>query len=162
MPSQSIDTFAYTNPAFCALMLRAFVEQYLRADTNGVPLPLMLIPLPIALSGDLADSFDGTNSRTGLITWVGRHPEITLDLGRRIAALTPFSREALLFALSRRILDINNAGCVDLDEVGMKKALRFPANEFRGRVLSITRKLGRWVGQVRSTETTLACLGLNQ
>lgn len=162
MPSQSTDTFAYTNPAFCALMLRGFVEHYMKADTKGVPLPLMLLPLPIALSGDLADTFDGTNSRTGLITWVGRHPEITLDLGRRIEALTPFSREALLFALSRRILDINDAGYVDIDEAGMKKALRFPASEPRGRVLSITRTLGRWVGEVRSTETVLACMGLNQ
>ena len=162
MPSQSTDTFAYTNPAFCALMLRGFVEHYMKAEKRGVPLPLMLLPLPIALSGDLADTFDGTNSRTGLITWVGRHPEITLDLGRRIEALTPFSREALLFALSRRILDINDAGCVVLDESGMKKALRFPTSEPRGRVLLITRTLGRWVGEVRSTETVLACLGLNQ
>ncbi|MAC55318.1 MAG: hypothetical protein CME31_22485 [Gimesia sp.] len=162
MPSQSTDTFAYTNPAFCALMLRDFVQNYMKADNRGVPLPLMLLPLPIALSGDLADTFNGTNSRTGLITWVSRHPEITLDLGRRIEALTPFSREALLFAISRRILDINDAGYVDLDNTGMKKALRFPATEPRGRILSISRTFGRWVGDVQSTETVLACLRLYQ
>ena len=162
MPSLSTDTFAYTNPAFCALMLRGFVENYMKADSRGVPLPLMLLPLPIALSGDLVNTFDGTNSRTGLITWIGRHPEITLDLGRRVEALTPFSREAILFALSRRILDINDSGYVELDDAGLKKALRFPAIEARGRVLSISRTLGRWVGEVRSTETVLACLGLTQ
>ena len=162
MPSQSTDTFAYTNPAFCALMLRGFVENYVKVDTGGVPLPLLLLPLPIALSSDLADTFDGTNSRTGLISWVSRHPEITLDLGRRIEALVPISREALLFAISRRILDINEAGLVDLDKAGMRKALRFPSAEPRARVLSITRRLGRWVGDVKSTETVLVCLGLNK
>ena len=162
MSSQSIDTFAYTNPAFCALMLREFVESYVQVDSRGVPLPLMLLPLPIVLSGELADTFDGTNSRTGLITWIGRHPEITIDLGRRIEATALFSREALLFALARRVLTVSQNGNIAIDNAGLKKKIRFPSAEPKGRLLSTVRTFGRWVGDVQSLETVLICLGLNQ
>lgn len=36
MATKSVDTFAHTNPAFCALVLRAFVEGYQKSDARGV------------------------------------------------------------------------------------------------------------------------------
>ena len=50
MPATSLDTFANTNPAFCACVLRAFVEGYLKSNPEGVPLPNVVLPLPIVLS----------------------------------------------------------------------------------------------------------------
>lgn len=162
MPATSLDTFANTNPAFCTLVLRAFVEGYLQGDGEGVPLPHVVLALPIVLSADLAATFAGTNATTGLLTWVGRHPQVTIELRERVTASARFSREALLFGVTRRVLGVNERGLVVLDDAGLTRRVRFPTSEDRGRALSNARQLGRWLADVRSIETVFACLGMNR
>jgi hypothetical protein len=162
MPANSLDTFANTNPAFCALILRAFVDGHIQIDDSGLPLPFVVLPLPVVLSADIANTFAGTNSSTGLLTWIGRHPSITIELRRRIEASARFSREALLFGITRRVLGVNDRGRVVLDDEGLTRKVRFPADEDRGRAVSNARQFGRWLAGVRSIETVFACLGLNR
>jgi hypothetical protein len=130
MPATSLDTFANTNPAFCALVLRAFVEGFLQGDGEGVPLPHVVLPLPIVLSADLAATFAGTNATTGLLTWVGRHPHVTLELRERVTTSACFSREALLFGVTRRVLGVNDRGLERL-EAQIREPRRRPRARFR-------------------------------
>ncbi len=162
MPATSLDTFANTNPAFCSLILRAFVEGYIESDAEGVPLALVVLPLPIVLSAEITATFAGTNVNTGLLTWISRHPYVTIGLRDRVTSSAMFSREALLFGLTQRVLNINDRGFIVLEVAGLKKKVRFPTTEDRGRSVSLARKFGTWIADVRSTETVYACLGLNR
>lgn len=162
MASTSRDTFANTNPAFCALILHAFVEGYQKRDAEGVPLPSLLFTLPVILSADLIATFSGTNAETGLLTWVGRHPQVTIDLRQRVTATAQFTREALLFGFTRRVLAVTDRGLVTVDSAGLRRKLGFPAADDRNRLVKYARQFGRWVADVRSVDTVFACLGMNR
>jgi hypothetical protein len=162
MPANSLDTFANTNPAFCSLVLRSFVAGYLENDSKGSPVPQLLLPLPIVLCSYFSETFKGTNAATGLITWIARHPEVTIGLRGRVQATAQFSREALVFGLSRRILDVNQFGLVVTDDRGLVRDVRFGPSDNRGLAMTNARRLGRWTANVRSTETVFTCLGLNR
>ena len=80
------DLYAETNPAFCTYALAEFLKAFVEVDETGAELPLAFIALPIALSGDLAGSFEGTNKRTGLLEWLERTPQMSVALGERLNA----------------------------------------------------------------------------
>ena len=80
----SLDIFADTNPAYCSRILMEFCWGYEEEAGSGVPFPLIILPLPIVLSGDHEAMFDGTNKATGLFTWIDRNPELLLDLSERV------------------------------------------------------------------------------
>ena len=162
MAASSIDAFAATNPAFCAVVLRAFAEGYVEQDPAGVPLSLILIPLPVLLSGDIAGALAGTNATTGLLPWIARNPEVTVGLRERVGRVSGFTREALLFGLRYRALTITPAGLVLPESAGLRKQPRFPATSDVGRVLANGRKFGQWVGQVRSPQTVLVSMGVSR
>ena len=162
MPATSLDTFANTNPAFCSLILRFFIEGYLSGDAVGLPFPHIILPLPIVLSSELSGYFSGTNSRTGLLTWVGRHPEVTIDLRKKVESSASFAREALVFGLTQRIVALNENGRITIENVGLARRISFPTLDARNRFMKNARQLGRWVAEVRSIETVYSCLGLNR
>ena len=64
------DVFSETNPAFCAHALVAFTTAYISESVDGPEVPTAYLALPVALSGELAGSFVGTNKNTGLLEWL--------------------------------------------------------------------------------------------
>lgn len=162
MPAVALDTFASTNPAFCALVLRAFTESFQKVDAAGSPIPLLVLPLPLVLSEDTVGFFDGTNTKTGLLTWIGRHPQITIDLPERIVATAKFAREALLFGVTRQVLDVTPQGCIVTADRGLVKRAKFAATDDRQRAFTLAMRLGGWCASVGSIETVYTSLGLHR
>ncbi len=70
------DVYSETNPAFCTYALAAFTAAFITVNEYGPELPVAYLSLPVALSGDVADSFKGTNKNTGLLEWLERNPYI--------------------------------------------------------------------------------------
>ncbi len=162
MAMTSIDTFASTNPAFCSLVIRAFVEGYVGEDPDGSFLPLILLPIPLVLTEETAATIAQTNSSTGLLPWLGRFPEVTVMLGNRIRGTANISRQALLFGIRQRVLFVLPSGRVILEADGLRRKPSFPATSEVGRATSYAKRLGTWCGQVRSAETILISLGVNR
>lgn len=162
MATVSIDTFAATNPAFCSLVLHAFVSGYVEADHEGLPLPLVILPLPIVLSEQVAATLVPTRITTGLLPWVVKNQEITIGLWDRIAKTATFSRQALLFGLRYRIITMNSAGRFVPEKTGLAKQPTFPASTDPGRAIRLAKRLGVWVGQVKEADTIFISLGLNR
>jgi hypothetical protein len=162
MPPASIDTYAVSNPAFCSLVLRAFAEGYVQADPAGVPLALVLLPVPLVMTKEIADTLGSTNVNTGLLPWVSNNPQVTIGFSQRVTNTAHYSREALLFGLRQRIVDINESGRVVPITDGLAKKPAFPVSTEPGRAMSLARRLGVWAGQVGSPETVFVSLGGNR
>ncbi len=158
----SIDIYASTNPALGALVIRAFVEAYVKEDAAGLPLSLVYLPLPIVLSGDIASTLDETAATTGLLPWVGRFPEVTIGFPEKLTRTASFSRHALLFGIRQRILTISDQGRVLPISSGLKKKPNFVATTEPGRALKLAKRLGGWIGRVRSEETVFVCMGAHR
>ena len=162
MAAASIDTYAVTNPAFCSLVLRAFTEGYVEGDPAGVPLALILLPLPLVLTREIAETLGHTNVTTGLLPWVSSNPQVTIGLSERLANTARYSREVLLFGLRQRIVDINDGGRVVPIPDGLVRKPSFAVSTEPGRAISLSRRLGVWAGQVGSPETVFLSLGANR
>ncbi|WP_406694304.1 three component ABC system middle component [Singulisphaera sp. Ch08] len=158
----SVDTFAVTNPAFCSLVIRAFVEGYITGDPEGSLLPLILLPIPLVLTEETAATFAQTKSSTGLIPWLGRYPEVTVMLGNRIRGSANVSRQALLFGIRQRVLTVLPSGRVIPDADGLMRKPSFSTMSEVGKATSLAKRLGTWCGQVRSAQTILISLGVNR
>src|SRR5688572_1603937 len=104
MSSASVDTYAAVNPAFCSLVLRAFVDGYCKVDARGASLPLSILPLPLVLTSGIAESLASTNVTTGLLPWTTRSQPSLVGLSERVEVTAEFSKRALLFAVRYSIL----------------------------------------------------------
>jgi hypothetical protein len=155
--SKSIDVFAATNPAFLSLVLLGYIEGYVEEAGTGLPFPLAIFPIPIILSGDLDSTFDGTNIKTGFYSWVKQNPQILLNLNTRINESIDYIKPAISYGVARKI--------IDFDKFSNLVALSSNAGNFYNsvslaRYFKNSKRLGSWVGQIKSTKTIFNHLGL--
>lgn len=157
MEKVSIDVFANTNAAFCSLVLHSFCDGYFSMNGNAVPFPLLLLPIPIILSNDLATSFDGTNVKTGFLSWVKKSPYVTIGLSERIESSYEITRPAIAYATARRVLKIDSNGefVPNYDAIGKYANVKELENFYKN-----SRRLGQWMGEIRSTKTIYNHLGI--
>jgi hypothetical protein len=138
-----IDTFAMSNPALTSVLLWQFAKSYGKDNEPGPSLSLCFIVLPIVMSRLTADSFSGTNVATGFLTWLTRHPELTLHLPGQVGATRDLTSEALRFGIAYRLFTVRRNGmlAVNRDAISLPKLSR--ADE-RVRMLRIASHLGLW------------------
>lgn len=156
MNKTSIDIFAETNPVFCSLIIFSFCKGYFKVTKLGVPFPLLILPLPVILSNDLANSFDGTNVKTGFFRWIENNPEVILDLTTRINESNEFLKPAIEFGVFKKILKIDSLGLLIPAENGVNKRKKAELDK----LFKTAERLGNWIGQVDSAKTIYNHLGL--
>ncbi len=157
---ESLDIFAETNPAFCSIVLFNFCKGYKSEASDGVDFPLILLPLPIVLSGDLESSFVNTRVDTGFFSWIDRNPTILLSLADRIQDTLTITRNAVEFGVSKSILRVADTGKIKSDDNGLSKK-KFPLSSSKmGRAYINSLRFGQWLGQINSATTIYNHLGL--
>ena len=154
------DVFAETNPAFCAYALAGFTAAYISIRDAGPELPLGYVALPIALSSDLADTFNGTNRNTGLLEWLNRSPQVQLELVERINASMPVVTEAIRFGCFARVVAVETDGRVRMGSQKLKKSAISGLTDGPARALKHAERLGYWFAMAGSTRATFDMMGL--
>jgi len=154
------DVFAETNPAFCTYVLAAFVTSYLSMRKDGPEAPISYLALPLALSGDLTSTFDGTNRNTGLLEWLERNPHIQVGLSTRINASMNIVTDAIRFACFVQILDLDEAGRLQLGRSKLKKRAAKALSDEPARSIKHAERLGFWFAMAGSTRTVFDIMEL--
>ncbi|MCC5092526.1 MULTISPECIES: three component ABC system middle component [Xanthomonas] len=154
------DVFAETNPAFCAYALTRFTEAFEKVNANGPELPLIYIALPIALSGDLARTFEGTNKNTGLLEWLMRCPEVQIELVDRVNGSMSIVTEAVRFTCFMKALNLDEEGRLKSGPEKLKKAAVNGLSERPVAVIKNSERLGYWFGMAGSARTSFDMMGL--
>jgi len=154
------DLFAEANPAFGTFVLVGFTIHYLTASKKAPPFPLAYLALPIAISDDLALSFEETRSTTGLLSWLNRYPDIRLNLGERLDCSKDIVSDAIRFGLSTRSLALGNYGTITLgsDAPKMRIVANFP--EASKKSIKRAERLGTWMGQAGSAGSVYSAFGV--
>lgn len=145
------------NPAFCALLLRHAVKDYARERGEGMPLGLAALVLPVVLHGRTRDALPASTI-THLHAWLEDNPEVQVGLAQRVDSMAPYTREATLFALQRRVLSVAD-GLLTAPSVRLQAYTPDPGSEAE----SCIRRagfLGRWFAKNGSPATVLALWGL--
>ena len=127
---------------------------------DGPELPVCYIALPIALSGDLAATFDGTNRNTGLLEWLTRSPQLQLGLAARINASVDIVVEAIRFGCFAQVLVLGRGGRVCPGTRKVKKSVLGRLHDEPALAVKHAERLGYWFAMAGSTRTTFDMMGL--
>jgi hypothetical protein len=155
------DLYAETNPAFGVFTIVGFCRSYEDASDRAPGIALVFLAIPIAMSGDTQTSFSDTNSRTGLLTWLNRYPEIRLDLGARLEASLPIVLAAVKLGLTSRALEFGTGGVIGLGSNVPAKthAERLPRDSKE--VIRRAERLGTWMARAGTTGSIFSAFGVS-
>lgn len=162
MAGVSIDTYAATNPAFCSIVLYSFAEGFASKNASGMPFSFILLPIPVVLTREIAQSFEGTNAKTGLLSWVAQHPEVTVGFRERLLHTAEYSKQGLLFGAQYGVFTIAENGRIFIRPAALKKRPPTTGRTSITAPLKFAKRFGAWIGEAGSTETILIALGVNR
>lgn len=154
------DVFAETNPAFCCVVFAQFCLAYQQAQLAERPptAALIYLVLPIAISEDLASTFEGCNKDTGLTVWLSRNPKVVAELAKKVNLTLEITTAAVRFGCITGTLRLSGDG--DVESV-LKK---FPASVTGGvasAALKRARLFGAWAAAMGSPRAVLEALGVS-
>lgn len=84
------------NPAFCGRILYTTIKTYGEKTNRAFPFPLIYLVLPLVLHKGTRSSI---NSRTQLLLWVQKYPQLLIDFPQRAKELIPITNESIEFLL---------------------------------------------------------------
>lgn len=154
------DVFSETNPAFCTYVLAAFSSAYITLNEEGPEMSIPYLALPLALSGDLTSTFNGTNKNTGLLEWLERNPRIQVGLGTRVNASMQIVTEAIRFACFTRVLTFDEGARLRLGPGKLKKSAAKTLSAEPAQAIKHAERLGYWFAMVGSTRAVFDAMGL--
>ena len=146
------------NPAFGAFLLRAAASAHSKECNQGLPLALAYMILPVALHGRSRRSLPET-TRTRMVTWLARYPEARIGVAQRVQAVSPYTREALIFALRHRLLALDEFA--NLSPVRRRLRSYSPkAGSDAAHCVDAAELLGRWFARIGDPVSALAMWGV--
>jgi hypothetical protein len=90
---------ALFNPAFCLECISRAVVDYDKARAAPMPLALAFLIVPLALHPGIRDVLP-RRANTAFGSWAVVHQHILVHVPKRVMALRPVVREALMFGMS--------------------------------------------------------------
>mgnify|MGYP003575583555 CR=1 FL=1 len=154
------DIFAETNPAFCCVVFAQFCIAYQQAHSAKHPptAALIYLVLPIAMSEDLAQTFEGCNKETGLAVWLSRNPKVVAELAKKVNLTLEITTAAVRFGCVTGTLRLSDDGEV---ESGRQKFPASVTNGVAGRALKRARLFGAWAAAAGAPRAVLEALGVS-
>jgi hypothetical protein len=154
----SLDTFAETNAAFCALVLAVYVSAYTNTAKQPMPITLLPLALPIVMSGNLEQSFSHLTENSTLAHWLSKTPKVLFGLAERVQGGLETTRESLQFALHHHVLEMDDRALIHyVYSADVDKQLRKLGFT---RISSNSQRLGAWIGALASDAVAYNLLGL--
>lgn len=154
------DVYAETNPAFCAHALVAFAAAFQSINDEGPEMPLVYLALPIALAGDLGQTFNGTNKNTGLLEWLNRHPQVQLGLADLVNSSMEIVTEATRFGCFTNLLVLSSSARLSVGARKVKRSAVGALSESPAQSIKRAGRLGFWFASAGSARTVFDMVGL--
>lgn len=154
------DVFAETNPAFCCVVFAQFCLAYQQAQQveRAPAAALIYLIVPIAISEDLASTFEGCNIDTGLSVWLNRSPKVVAELARKVNLTLEITTASIRFGCVTGTLRLTDNG--DL-ESSLKKIPACVTGSVAGAALKRARLFGAWAAAMGSPRAVLEALGVS-
>ena len=162
MTGETYDIYAEANPAFVAYLIHRFVKKYDVAAEGFPHITLVYVAIPIGMSGKLGSTFDLTNSRTGLLAWLSRFPEVRIGLNQNIIASQRIIADGLKAAILSRLIKVTEEGYLELGEAkGPPESLKSSLPDGPKAVTGRVERLGTWIGKAGSPAAVYSALEVN-
>ena len=134
---------ALFNPALGAAIICSAAAGHLEDAGAGLPWLGAFLAMPFAVHQPTRDSLP-RDIRTTLPAWVSQNPVIRDGFGRRAAALVPMTRDAMRFAIRKRLVALDSSRIVPLQDLRVPRPGE--GRELRA-CLTAARLSGRWMAR---------------
>lgn len=147
------------NPAFCSELIGRAAGGYYRARQEALSVTVAFLVLPLSLHRPTRELLP-RKANTSFAGWIAEHGTSLAELPGRVKRLRPISREALLFALSHKLLAIEVGGFIPGAKIN-----RFPSRfDLSTEDVDATRRaaglLGRWFANQDAQISILKGMGV--
>ncbi|QDA59025.1 three component ABC system middle component [Hymenobacter jejuensis] len=145
------------NPAFCSLLVRDAVDAYTKKSGAGMDFPLAFLVLPIILHKATRNALPGTTI-SKFHVWFQNHQELRIGFSARAQSMVPFTKEAIIFAMQRGALAIDEHGLLIAPKYRFRKI-----NESAEMTICHERAsfLGKWFSAAGSASHILTAWGIS-
>lgn len=145
------------NPAFCGRLLYATIKAYSEKINQAFPFPLIYLVLPLVLHKETRNNI---SSRTQLLLWVQKNPQLLIDFSKRARELVPITNESIEFLLQtkRIVLTLNG----DLEIPANTRVLsktKFVDDEI-SECIKKSEHIAKWFAETGKVETIYIELGV--
>jgi hypothetical protein len=154
------DVYSETNPAYCAYVIAAFVSAFILIKAEGPEMVTAYISIPLALSGELEASFEGTNKNTGLIEWLGRSPIVQIGLTSRVNESIDIVAEGLRFACFSNVIVLDDKSRLRIGPQKLKQSLQRSLSFQSRNAMKRAERLGYWFASAGSSRSIFETMGL--
>lgn len=151
------------NPAFIGALLRKAADGYTAEANAGMPYELLFLILPFCLHPTTASRLPARVTATPLHTWLQRdeNRDVLISFADRASALVPFVREALLFAVQRAVIVIEDNGRLRPGASGLRGITSYRnSGEEVKEAIRLAEFVGRWFALAGTTATIFTLLGV--
>ncbi|WP_125327418.1 three component ABC system middle component [Bordetella bronchiseptica] len=154
------DIFAETNPAFCCAVFSRFCSAYQEAQLAGQypTSALVYLIVPISISEEFAATFVGCNKDTGLSVWLSRHPEVTVDISKKVNLTLEITTNAIRFGCIAGKLRLTSNG--DLESL-LESMPTTVSGGIAAGALKRARLLGIWMAAMGSPRAVFEAFGVS-
>ena len=148
------------NPAFCSTAITASVAGYTTIDSEGMPIPIVFLVLPIVLHKPTRELLP-PNVRTSLPAWIQENASVRILFYERAKSLIPYTKEAVLFGLVHKTLELQQNGKLQTNILDSKvSSLSQKLEEEVKECILRARFVGRWLAAAGSPQTVMALWGV--
>ena len=143
------------NPAFCSSIIYHVILEYQKKAKRGFPFTLIYLILPIILHKSTRERI---TSRTNMVVWIQRSPDVLVGFSERAKSLVPFANESVEFLLQQKILQITN-GELSVVKTLSKSKIDAIADLEIHECYNKAENVGRWFAQMGAEENIYAAWG---
>lgn len=166
-PERPTEVANLLNPAFAGALLRTSVESYVKAGESGMPFEVAFLVLPLCLHTATVARLPQSAVATSFHMWLQREEnrDLLIGFGDRVAALVPFTREAILFTTSRGVVVFDADGRLIEGNAAWPR-LTSASNPYRNSGAEIKESIrraefvGRWLALAGTTAFVFSILGV--
>ncbi|MDN3275148.1 DUF6521 family protein [Frankia sp. RB7] len=156
-PSEEARNF---NPAYCAELIARVVSEYFRMRQQSFGLALSFVVLPIVLHKPTREQLPG-NSSASFASWIADRGPFLVEFPDRTLRLRPVTREALLFAIQNKVLQVNEGGLAPGNSPISRTARPAKVTDDVAEARSAASLLGRWFAAQANSTIVLQSFGVS-
>lgn len=144
------------NPAFCSSIIYHVVLEYQKKTKRAFPITLVYLILPIILHKSTRERI---TSRTNMVVWIQRNPDVLVGFPSRAKSLVPYANESVEFLLQQKILQITDGELSVVKTLSKSRIEAITDQEIR-ECYNKAENVGRWFTQMGAEENIYAIWGV--
>ena len=156
---RSVEEARIFNPAFCGELIGRTIWEFHESKQEALNMVIAFIVLPLTLHWPTREALP-RKANAAFSGWVANQAALLAELPLRAKLLKPVSREALLFAVSHRVIALNSTGLVPGTRPIRISSVPSVSTDEVDEIRRTARFLGRWFAAQRTQSLILQGMGV--